>query len=502
MSSPGPTDNTLDSRWRASSLRARLVVLLAIMLLPFVLFSTYKAWTITTQLEQDAQRQGLLRAQSVAATIDDYFLSTTELLRAIAENRDVRAADHEATDRWFREMLGNYPHYMNIIYVDPNGDIQAAGRHSAEEQGVVNVADTVYFARATASDGVALGDFMYGKISGNPVVHVCYPVYGLNDERIGFVAAAMNLTRVQERLMQEVVPDHTTISVISADGTMIARNRDPESWVGTDVTESMRVANMREQREGADRLTLPDGTKKTCGFTPVDSVPWFVRVGVDRGHIATEVSKELGIHFGVFVPLLVVAIVGWLWIGRDLDQLHKRTEQLSLTDALTGAWNFRKLEGDLHLETMRARRMGTHLSFAMLDLDDFKQFNDVYGHQVGDVALQSVSNAIATTVRETDIVYRYGGEEFCILLPGADSVAVQEVAGRVRQAIERVGIVVDAHGRTEHVTASVGVATFPTDTQEPEDLMRCADLALYRAKSSGKNRVVPCGAVAAALERV
>ena len=499
MPTPDPT-GTLDGRQRASSLRARLIVLLAIMLLPFVLFSAYKAWTITTQLEQDAQRQGLLRAQSVSATIDDYFLSTTEFLTAIAANHDVRAADYEAVDRWFQEMLGNYPHYMNIIYVDNSGDIRAAGRHPEDSTEVVNVADTVYFQRSMASDGVAIGDFMYGKISGNPVVHVCYPVYGRSNERIGFVAAAMHLTRVQDRLMQEVVPEHTTISVIGSDGIMIARNRDPESWVGTDVTESMRVANMREQREGADRLTLPDGTKKTCGFTPVSSIPWFVRVGVDRGHIATEVSKELGIHFGVFVPLFVVAIAGWLWIGRDLDRLHKRTEQLSLTDPLTGAWNFRKLEGDLRLETMRARRMGSHLSFAMVDLDDFKHFNDVHGHQVGDAALQAVSNAIAASVRETDSVYRYGGEEFCILLPAADSAAVQEVAGRVRQAIERIGVVVDAHGRTEHVTASVGVATFPTDTQQPEDLMRCADLALYRAKASGKNRVVPCAAVAAALE--
>lgn len=485
---------------RGISLRGRLVVLLGIMVLPFVMFSAYKAWDIYSKLEQEAHREGLLRAQSVAATLDDYLTSTSELLKAISANRDVRTSDYAAVDVWLRETLAHYPHYANIILVDAKGDIRAAGRHSADSTAVVNVADTVYFKRAMASDDVAIGDFMYGRISGAPVVHICYPVYGLNSERLGFVAAAMHLTRVQDRVMQEVVPDHTTISVISSDGTMIARNRDPESWVGTDVSESMHVAEMRERREGVDRLTLPDGTKKVCGFTDVESVPWFVRVGVDRGHIAGEVSKELATHFGVFVPLLAVAIAGWLWIGRDLDLVHKQTERLSLTDPLTGVWNVRKLEDDLRLEMLRAERTGTAMSFAMVDLDDFKRFNDRFGHQAGDAALQAVAEAIATAVRETDTVYRYGGEEFSILLPGADSTAVQEVASRVRHAIEHVALPVGGHADVEPLTVSVGVATYPDDAEAPDDIIRCADLALYKAKSSGKNRVVPCGAVTAAIE--
>lgn len=498
MSVPDTTDAL--NTWQSSTLRSRLVVLLCIMLLPFILFSAYKAWTITAQLEQEAHREGLLRAQSVAATVEDYFLSTSDLLKAIASNRDLRSGDYEESDRWLQEMLSNYPHYSNIIFVDNTGDIRAAGRHSADTKGVVNVADTVYFRRAMSVDDVAIGDFMYGKISGAPVVHVCYPVYGWNSERIGFVAAAMHLNRVQDRLMQEIVPAHTTIAVISADGTMIARNRDPETWVGMDVTESMRVANMREQREGADRLTMPDGTKKVCGFTAIASVPWFVRVGVDRSHIMVQVGKELATHFGVFIPLLVVAILGWVWIGRDLDRLHKHTEQLSLTDPLTGVWNVRKLEDDLRLEMQRARRTRSPASFAMVDIDDFKQFNDTYGHQAGDAALQRMAGAIASALRETDTVYRYGGEEFSILLPGADSVAVHEVATRVRQAIERVGHPVGADLRTGHLTASIGVATFPDDAEQPADIIRCADLALYKAKASGKNRVVPCSAVTAAFE--
>jgi len=489
----------LNTRERRFSLRGRLIVLLGIMVLPFVLFSGYKAWDINAKLEQEAYREGLLRAQSVSATLDDYLVSTSELLRAIAANRDVRTADYAAVDVWLREMLVHYPHHANIIFVDINGDIRAAGKHSADSTGVLNVADTVYFKRAMASDDVAVGDFMYGRITGAPVVHICYPVYGMNGERLGFVAAAMHLTRVQDRVMKEAVPDHTTISVIAADGTMIARNRDPELWVGTDVSESMRVADMRERREGIDRLTLPDGTKMVCGFTPVQSVPWFVRVGVDRGHIAGEVSKDLATHFGVFVPLLAVALGGWLWIGRDLDRVHKQTEWLSLTDPLTSVWNVRKLEDDLRLEMARAKRTGLPLSFAMVDLDDFKVYNDRFGHQAGDAALQVMAKAITDAVRETDIVYRYGGEEFSIVLPGADPAAAHEVASRVRSAIERVELATSTQGGFQPLTASIGVATYPDDAEEPDGIIRCADLALYKAKSSGKNRVVPSPELRATL---
>jgi diguanylate cyclase (GGDEF)-like protein len=221
----------------------------------------------------------------------------------------------------------------------------------------------------------------------------------------------------------------------------------------------------------------------------VDSLPWFVRVGINVDYIRTQVMAELGTHFTVFVPLLLVAIAGWLWIGRDVDRLHKATERMSLVDPLTQSWNTRKLEIDLRRSLEHARRAGEALSFAMIDLDDFKAFNDRNGHQAGDHALQLVAGAIRYALRETDTCYRYGGEEFCVLLPAADTEGAVVVAERIRQTIAATRVE-SAGGRTDRMSASIGLASFPADADDSDGLIRRADAALYDAKSRGKDRVV------------
>jgi diguanylate cyclase (GGDEF)-like protein len=474
------------------SLRARLFILLCTMVLPFVAFSVFKAWDINRVSEAEHQRQSLALAQSVAYSIDDYEDSTIELLEAVASSNAAVNTDYEAMTAWFEQILPRYPHFSNIIYVDNAGDILAQGLSSKDATGVINVSDTVYYQRAMAADGSAVGDFMYGKISGTPVVHMCYPVKGPDGKRTGFVAAAMHLTRVQDRLMREQTPDHTVISVISSDGTMIARNHDPEDWVGQDVTESMRVEKMRQVREGEDEITLPDGSDMLCAFVPVEGLPWFVRVGVNRDAIRAEIRTELATHFAVFTPLLLIALLGFSWIGRDVDRLHHKTEQMSQSDALTELWNYRKLLTDMTSFFAHASRTGEKIAFVMIDLDDFKQYNDRFGHQAGDRALRLAGRAVEGALRTADIAYRYGGEEFSALLPDTGIEGALQVAERIRVAIEQLDVRPPDHPEPIWLTASLGVATYPDDASDPEELIKLADVALYRAKGAGKNRVESC----------
>jgi diguanylate cyclase (GGDEF)-like protein len=331
---------------------------------------------------------------------------------------------------------------------------------------------------------------MYGKISGAPVVHVCFPVFDRNGARRGFVSAAMHLTRVQDRLMREKTPEHTTITVMDRAGTVLARNRDAEEWVGTNVYKELRVGDMVARREGEGEATLKDGTQLICAFTTVAAAPWFVRVGVDADFIGSLVARDVAAHYAVFLPLLLVAVAGWLWIGRDVNLLHRRTEELSLVDALTGLWNSRSLREDLAQSIQHALRGGESLCFAMLDLDDFKQYNDRFGHVAGDEALQAAARALEGAIRAADRAYRYGGEEFCILMPGSDSDGVAAVAERVRAAVSAVALHPGAQVEPVSLSISIGVAVFPDDAQSAGEIMICADAALYQAKREGKNRVV------------
>lgn len=176
----------------------------------------------------------------------------------------------------------------------------------------------------------------------------------------------------------------------------------------------------------------------------------------------------------------------------NVDRLGSMT-QLAHVDELTSLGNRRRLDRDLDATMRRAREDGAPVAFAMVDVDHFKTFNDTHGHAAGDAALRTVAAIIATNVREQDVVYRYGGEEFSILLPEATADEAASVAERVRRAVEEASIPGEETQPDGTLTVSVGVSTVPT--VDPSAIAERADQALYDAKQSGRNRVVLSGSV-------
>ncbi len=166
-------------------------------------------------------------------------------------------------------------------------------------------------------------------------------------------------------------------------------------------------------------------------------------------------------------------------------RLHEVTEERSQMDSLTRLYNRRRLDEDLDAECKRCARYGRPLAFVMLDVDHFKAFNDSHGHPQADTALQEVADVISGCVRTTDTAYRYGGEEFCILLRETTGQDAMTFAERVRTRIERRF----GSGAAAGITASFGVAEFSSLTPTPRALVEAADAAMYDSKHAGRNRV-------------
>jgi len=183
-----------------------------------------------------------------------------------------------------------------------------------------------------------------------------------------------------------------------------------------------------------------------------------------------------------------------LAIGRDISQLKERTKELEVlneklleitnTDYLTGLFNRKYLDEITHREISRANRYNSSLSCIFLDIDNFKKINDSLGHDIGDVIIIEISKILTTRARQSDTCVRWGGEEFCILLPCTDAIKAQEVAEGYRMLIES-----HTFPHVGNITVSVGVAEYQHG--EPDNsLFMHVDKALYKAKHSGKNKVV------------
>lgn len=167
--------------------------------------------------------------------------------------------------------------------------------------------------------------------------------------------------------------------------------------------------------------------------------------------------------------------------------LYEATERLALFDPLTGISNHRSMHGFLQRAVAEARRLERELGVLMLDVDHFRSFNEEEGHDAGDQVLCMVADVMKNTVRPYDLAARYGGEEFTVIMPGNGLEESLAVAERIRQKIEELEYVTRS-GRIRKISASIGCAIFPESTEDATELLKAADVALFQAKRSGRNR--------------
>jgi diguanylate cyclase (GGDEF)-like protein len=258
----------------------------------------------------------------------------------------------------------------------------------------------------------------------------------------------------------------------------VARTGEPEAFrralhaAEAAVIDAGQVAEI--QLGGASALAGPLGANETG-----DQVIGIVSIA--RGDQAfTPAEREL---FAYLTNQASVSV-------ENVD-LHETVQKQAVTDELTGLFNHRRFQEVISAEVARARRYGQEMGLIMLDIDNFKQVNDTYGHLQGDFVLREVARVLRQSSREIDEPARYGGEEMAVALPQTDLEGAYQFAERVRQAVEALELPVPTGDGTLKVTASFGVASLATaDHADKDALVAAADRALYEAKRTGKNRTV------------
>jgi diguanylate cyclase (GGDEF)-like protein len=231
---------------------------------------------------------------------------------------------------------------------------------------------------------------------------------------------------------------------------------------------------------------LDDKAGEPILFNQIAVVPLLLRdsvVGVilaDNRYTKREIQEEEMRGLVTLGNLAAIAI--------EKARLHQRLKEMAALDGLTGVFNRRHYEMRLEQEVARARRAGRSLSLIMFDIDHFKQANDTHGHEIGDKILKELAVVLRDRVRAEDMVARFGGEEFVVLLTGgATSEEAMRVADKLRSAVESQALGEQAAGQ---ITVSGGVAHMAAELLDGAALFRKADKALYQAKQQGRNRVV------------
>lgn len=235
------------------------------------------------------------------------------------------------------------------------------------------------------------------------------------------------------------------------------------------------------------------------GVISILSISGWFYIGTVQGAIeGSLITAVYQVSLGTSIFFVSGLVFGHL-AGRQRKQ-QDVLSNLSIQDGLTDLYNYGYFKSRLREEIKRAERYETSLGLIMIDIDHFKEFNDVFGHVKGNYFLNKLAKIIKHRIRDIDIAARYGGEEFAILLPYA-SEGVRLVAERIRKDVEKAEFEGDALGPIVKKTISAGVAVFPTDATDETELVVKADQALYSAKGAGRNKVCEYSKIKDSVEK-
>ena len=383
-----------------------------------------------------------------------------------------------------------------------------------------------------------------------------YPVSAINPDADSVVLAGVNLDWMSKIMSNLGSRPGVTAALVDSAGTVLAAPADQAGMIGRPLDTVPLLSSIADkalgsnQPEGSLSFVAVDGSKRMVNFARIAGTQSRLIISIDEARVSAAINREIRTAYLQLAFVCLFVLLGALVAAQKLiiqpietmaamakrfgqgewsvraarkslpaefvplarafnamaAQLGKRERELVATndrltvmasiDMLSGLANRRGFQSRLDFEWMKAQQYDSELSLLMIDVDHFKLFNDTYGHPEGDACLSRLGETLSAVAGETmGFAGRYGGEEFCLLLPNTDAKRALEIGEMVRAAVQDLAM---PHSTSSFltVTASVGVAcTRPNEKQQPGDLIEAADAALYAAKHRGRNAVVEHGFV-------
>ena len=471
------------------------------------------AWRVREQQLRQAVVSNTNLAASVAQQVNGMVSEVGHLLDSIAFELQTGAADERELNH-LQPILKNHAdsnqHVHGLFVYDAQG-AWLINSHGVLPPGANN-ADREYFIhhRDHPSLATRVGKPIVSRLTGIWVIPVSRRFNDARGQFAGVLLATIDLKHVRRMLDHFQIGDNGSLSVALASTAILVRRPFSEKNLGKEIPPSALKEQLTSQTSGNFEFASPvDGIQRIGSFRYTDSHSLMVAVAQSKHELLGNWRETTWIQtFWIFLLCVVTALAGSLVVQLvrqrvkvefDLsdtrDKLTKANERLALLanlDGLTGLANRRSFDETLERDFDESCRSGQPLSLVMIDVDHFKQYNDLHGHPEGDRCLQQVATAIESTARRPlDFVARYGGEEMVMLLPQTDAAGALVVAELARSAVEALQLP-HSDRPLRKVSISVGVASHTLNDihENMQSLVKHADEALYQAKAVGRNRVV------------
>ena len=534
-------------------IRARLALLALILVAPLMLERARSLEdTRARQIAQaSAELSGLAKHSAEAQS--EVISSVETMLKSAAYIRASAGGVSRSCDIMRASVPVNLPWIRSLSIVGKDGRVQCSTLNVLVG---VDLGDRSTLQKARETKDIVFSDFLVGRSNNKPIMIAAYPVSAINDDADAVIAAGVNLDWMSKIMSNLGGRLGISAVLIDSAGTVLAAPADQASLIGRPL-ESVPLLSAiadkaldSEQVEGTLAFVAADGSKRTVSYARIVGTGSRLIVSIDEAKVSAAIDREIRTAYLQLLFVCLFVLLGALIAAEKLiiqpiellaamakrfgqgewsvraagsrmpgefvplarafnamaAQLAQRERELVATndrltviasiDMLSGLANRRGFQSRLDFEWMKAQQYDAELSLLMIDVDHFKLYNDTYGHPEGDACLSRLGETLSSIAAETmGFAGRYGGEEFCLLLPNTDSARALEIGEMVRAAVQELAMP-HCTSTYQTVTVSVGVAcTMPNEILRPGDLIEAADAALYAAKHRGRNTVVEHGFV-------
>ena len=534
-------------------LRARLTALVVASALPALALFSYSAWEQRAGLERQAGDELLRLARVEAQKHGQLVEGARQTLVALSQNyrgfyeRGDREGCRDFSARAAKETRGLY---QTMGVVRPDGEMFC---NAVPWQGRIDASDRSYFRTARDAGRFAIGEYQIGRATGREGISFGLPLRSAAGQLVAVAFISLDIAEFDRRASEAPLPAGAFYAVLDVAGKVLAM-RPPNTrigWIGEPLADAALRDAVKRDHKALEQTVGDDGTAWLVATEPVlrdtdGGVPLRVMIAIPRSEIIAEANLDFARNVAILLvaTLLVLALAWWGAeyfvrarlaalldaagrvhggdlaartglagsndeIGRlarafddmtqalqqrdgELQAALKLVQEQAIHDPLTGLYNRRQMEELLAREFLRTQRSGSPFSVVMVDIDHFKRINDQYGHECGDEVLRQVAALLGNAVRRSDIVCRYGGEEFLILLLGASLENALRRAAEIHRSVRN--LIVPLRGEPVAIAASFGIAACPEHGTDRDALLRAADGALYRAKNAGRDRIVAADA--------
>jgi diguanylate cyclase (GGDEF)-like protein len=534
-------------------IRARLALLALILVAPLMLDRARSLEDTRSKQIARATQEFSELAQHSADTQREVISSVETMLKSAAYIRASAGGVGRSCDILRESLPVNLPWISSLMIVGGDNHVQCATRPDLVG---LDLSSRDYLKKARETRSFFVSDFLFAIATDRPIIIAAYPVSAIRDDSDSAIVAGINLDWMSKIMGNLGGRPGISAVLVDSTGTVMAAPADEASMIGRTLDSIPLLASVAEKAidsnkdSGSVAFVAADNSRRIVNFVRIPGTQSRLIVSIDETKVSAAINRDirtaylqLGFvclfvllgalvaaekliiypvdmmaatakRFGQgdwsaragpsrlpaeFVPLARAFNAMAAKLGereRELIATNDRLTVMASIDMLSGLANRRGFQSRLDFEWMKAQQYDSDLSLLMIDVDHFKLYNDSYGHPEGDACLTKLGETLAGIAADSlGFAGRYGGEEFCLLLPNTEAARALEIGERVRQAVlaQAMPHITSVH---QIVTVSVGVATTkPNTNQRPGDLIEAADAALYAAKHRGRNAVVEHGFV-------